>query len=217
MNTDSDTMQPYEIRQVIASFHDAEKFENATDVVEKAGISRSAISLMASHDAIKSKFGHRFVTTGDAFDDKMIPQVILSDRKDVKSERAFALQMPVYIGGAGAGMAILATGGTLAFAAAIAAATAAAGAGIGALFSRAVAKHHGDFLEKQLKMGSLLLTVDLRDVDQEKRVIELLTNAGGEDVHAITITRYWDPQRLALSYFNPYIYSGIGLSGMGGW
>ncbi|NRD89079.1 hypothetical protein C8024_05900 [Sphingopyxis sp. BSNA05] len=111
--------------------------------------------------------------------------------------------MPTYIGGAGAGIAVVATGGTVAFAALIAAAGAAAGAGIGGLIAHAIGKHHADYMEKQLIDGGLLLWVRVKDDSQEAEIIELLNSLGGEDVHAHSITRYWGTNDVPLHDFDP--------------
>ena len=85
-----------------------------------------------------------------------MPQPIYSDRHDLANEKALAVGVPVYIGGIGAGLAIVASGGTLAFAALITAAGAAVGAGIGGMLAHSTGTHHAKDLEEQLKMGALL-------------------------------------------------------------
>ena len=202
---------PYETHQVIATFAEAEHFEDAVEAVRALGFSRSQISLMASHDAVKAKFGDKLEHSGDKFDDSAIPQGIYTDRQTVKTERVMAIGLPAYIGGAGAGLAIVATGGALAIAAGVAAVGAAAGAGIGTLLAKAVSEHHIHFLEKQLKLGKLLLTVDLEDTEREALVVEALKRSGAEDVRTTTVTRYWNPTAYAYGGMGPYAYSGMGM------
>lgn len=209
MNYEEDII-PYEIRQVIATFSEANHFDDAVDAIEALGFDRAQISLVASHNAVKAKFGDKLEHQGVAFDDAAIPQRIYTDHKTVRAERVMAIGLPAYIGGAGAGLAIVATGGALAIAAGVAAVGAAAGAGIGTLLANAVSEHHIHFLEKQLKLGKLLLTVDLRDVDREAAVIDALKRSGAEDVRTTTVTRYWNPAAETYGRMGPYAYSGLG-------
>jgi len=206
----TDTLQPSEIREVLASFDEATKFEDAIEIVEKAGIDRLAISMIASHDAVKEKLGHRYRSTGRLAANSAIPTEIFSERRDIAHDRALATGVPLYIGGIGAGLAIVASGGSLAFAAVTAAVGAAAGAGIGTLLSSAIGKHHAHYLEQQLAMGRLLVCVEVKDNDEEGRVINLLKKAGGQDVHARSITRFWDPAGKGLNDFDPAPYAKKG-------
>lgn len=205
-----DDIISYQVHQVVATFSDANHFEDAVEAVKAVGISRSNISLLASHDAVTTKFGDRLEHGGGDFDDNAIPQGIYTDRQTLKAERVMAIGLPAYIGGAGAGLAIVATGGALAIAAGIAAVGAAAGAGIGTLLANAVSQHHIHFLEKQLTLGKLLLTVDMEDTSREAIVIEALKKSGAEDVRSTTVTRYWDPTIYAYGGMRPYAYSAIG-------
>jgi len=209
MQNDDDIVT-YEIHQVVATFSEVGHFEDGADAVRALGFSRAQISLVASHDAVKAKFGDRLNRTADKFDDSAIPQEIYTDRETVKAGRVMAIGLPAYIGGAGAGLAIVATGGALAIAAGVATVGAAAGAGIGTLLAHAVSQHHIHFLEKQLKLGKLLLTVDLDGSGREGLVIEALRRSGAEDVRSTTVTRYWNPEIYAYGRMGPFAYSGTG-------
>ena len=210
MQTSEDVIT-FEIHQVVATFSEAEHFEDAVEAVKALGFRRDKISLVASHDAVKAKFGDKLHHAGDEFDDSAIPQSIYADPETVKAERAMAIGLPAYIGGAGAGLAIVATGGALAIAAGVAAVGAAAGAGIGTLLAKAVSQHHIHFLERQLELGKLLLTVDLEDAAREPLVIEALKKSGADDVRSTTVTRYWDPKIYAGGRMGPYAYAGTGM------
>lgn len=213
-DTDKDvtTAYPYEVQQVIATFGDARKFEDAVDAVEALGISRAQISLLASHDAVHEKFGNRLVRTDDPLDDAAIPQPIFTDHGSVKAEKVFAVGLPAYIGGAGAGLAVVATGGALGLAAVIAAVGAAAGAGIGSLLAKAVDQHHAHYLEQQLAMGKLLLTVEVEvGFAREDAIKDVLQRGGAEDVRTVKVTRYWDPSQYAYLNLSPFSSGGLGL------
>ena len=173
------------------------------DSVEKSGTDRAAINLMASHDAVKAKLGHRYESIAEFKDTQNIPRQLFADRHERAEGRAAVMGIPMYIGGAGAGMAVVASGGTLAFAALIAAAGAAAGAGIGSLAALAISKQQADNLTDHLSSGGLLLWVEVRDEEHEKEVISILEKAGGQDVQALSITRSWGTDDIPLHDFNP--------------
>jgi len=203
MSTSGDTIQPYKVREVVARFEDATKFEDAVEAVERAGIDRSRISMMASHDAVEKKLGHLYIKSSELEEDGTVPQAIFASRHDLAEGKAAAIGVPAYIGGAGAGLAVVASGGTLAFAALIAAAGGAAGAGIGSLLAHALSKHHADVLEQQLALGGLLVWVEVENKEEEEKILDVLKKAGGEDIHAHSITRYWGDQDVPLHDFNP--------------
>lgn len=203
MTQADETMNSYEVREVVARFEDAIKFEDVVEVLEENGIDRAKISMIASHDTVKKKLGHLYLDIKELEENGSVPQAIYSDRHDIAEGKAAIIGLPVYIGGAGAGLAVVASGGTLAFAALIAAAGATAGAGIGALFAKALDKHHASFLEEQLFAGGLLLWVQVSSDAEEKKVLELFKQGGGLDVHAHTLTRYWGADDVPLHDFNP--------------
>lgn len=203
------SIQTYEAREVVSSFHNADRFETAVQALEDSGIRREAINMMASHDAVKKKLLAHFKPVDQISNDDELPQAIFSDRHDIKSDKRMAVGLPVYIGGAGAGLAVVATGGTIAFAVLIAAAGAAVGVGIGGLIAQAVGKHHANHLEEQLKMGALLVMVDVSGKAEEDRVIALLRSGGGENTHAHTLTRYEMFDSAPLANFNPYDWANF--------
>ena len=203
MSIKDETIHAYEVREVVSSFHDAKQFESAVQALEDSGITREAINMIASHDAVKKKLHDHFKPIGHINEDDEVPQTIFTDRHEIKSGKRMAVGLPVYIGGAGAGLAVVATGGTLAFAALLAAAGAAVGAGIGGLIAHAVGEHHANYLEKQLRKGALVVWVEVTGKPHEDSVIEILKKAGGEGVYAHTLTRYEIFDRTLLSNFNP--------------
>ncbi|MBD1548918.1 hypothetical protein [Roseibium aggregatum] len=197
----SDTF--YKVRELVARFDDAETFEDAVEQVEMAGIDRADISMIASQDAIVEKLGHIYRNVRDLEDDARVPQTVNFDRHELAEGKAAIIGFPVYIGGAGAGLAVVASGGTLAIAAVLAAAGAAAGAGIGAIFAHAIDKRHADTLEQHLAEGGLLVWVRLRDETREAEIEKLLKACGGRDVHGHSLKRYWGTDDVPLHDFNP--------------
>ncbi|MCA8867584.1 MAG: hypothetical protein KDA67_02955 [Rhodobacteraceae bacterium] len=209
MSIKDDSIQTYQVREVVCGFHDADRFESAVQALEEVGIRREAINMMASHDAVTKKLHRHFKPADRIAEDEDLPQTILADRHEINSDKRIAVGLPVYIGGAGAGLAVVATGGTLAFAALVAAAGAAVGAGIGGLIAHAVGNHHADYLEKQLGKGALLVMVEVSDKAEEDAVIGILQQAGGTEIQAHSLTRYEVFDRTPLPHFNPLDWPGL--------
>ncbi len=203
MNVPRSSRKNYTIREVVARFDDPDLFEDAVEALEEAGVDRADISMLGSRKTVEEKLGHRFLRTAELEDDSAIPQTIFASRHEVAEGKAAAMGLPAYIGGAGAGMAVVASGGTLAIAAMVAAAGAAIGAGFGALIADAIGHRHAALIEEQLSAGGLLLWVKVKDDDQEQKVISVLMDAGGKDVHAHDITRSWSEEDVPLHDFNP--------------
>jgi hypothetical protein len=89
----------------------------------------------------------------------------------------------MYVGATAAAGAIVVSGGTLA--AAIAAVALGGGAGglIGSILAKWIGDHHAHYLQEQMDHGGLLLWVRTRDVDAERRAVEILKKHSGRDVH----------------------------------
>lgn len=203
-----DTADSYEVREVLGYFENAEAFEDAIERLLQSGINRDAIHLMASHDAVHEKLQHVFGAAKEELEDEKLPEPIYEDRKSLKTEKAMALGMPAYIGGAGAGLAVVASGGTIAFAALAAAACASAGAGVGGLLRGYIGRHHAKYLEQQLSFGHLVVSVELDRKDREPAVIEILNEAGAHSTSAHTVTRYRYFDEHPLEFFDPYSFQG---------
>ncbi|NRD89071.1 hypothetical protein C8024_05845 [Sphingopyxis sp. BSNA05] len=203
MTQPDETTETYDVREVVSRFTNADQFENAVDALQEQGVDRADISMIASHDAVKKKLGHLYNSSGDLEDERSVPQNLFASRHDVTEGRAAVIGLPTYIGGIAAGLAVVASGGTLGFAALIAAAGAATGAGVGGLFAHAIGDHHAKYMEEQLAAGGLLLWARVQNDNQEKEILQLLEKMGGEDVHAHSITRYWGNDDVPLHDFNP--------------
>ncbi|MEM5470408.1 hypothetical protein WNZ14_01580 [Hoeflea sp. AS60] len=197
---------PYERRQVVAHFHDAIAFERAVALLEENGIPRDAINMVATHDTVIAKLAHRYEARTSPDNAAAFPQAIYLDRHEVEGDEKLAIGAPIYIGGAGAGLAVVATGGTLALAIAAGAAAAAAGAGIGVILSKYIERHRAEFLAKHLALGDLLVTVDVQRDADEAKALDLMVLAGGGNVHSQSFTGYWDNDEEALGNFDLNAY-----------
>lgn len=193
----------FKVREAVGVFRDSETFERSVETLEEAGFDRAAISMLASKAAVNEKLGHLFEETSEISEHRAVSQAIFASRHDVAEGKAAAIGIPAYIGGIGAGVAIVASGGTLGIAGLVAAAGAAAGAGIGALFAHAVGEHHAEAIKKHLASGGLILTVRVHDEPQEARAMELLGRSGAHSVHAHTVIKDWGENDIPLHDFNP--------------
>lgn len=193
----------YEVREVVAEFTDPDMLEDTVESLERAGLDRSDISMMATYDAVTKKLGHLYASVSEVEDDGDVPQTVFADRHERAEAKAAIIGLPVYIGGSAAGLAVVASGGTLAVAALLAAAGAGAGAAIGALLSGAIDRRHAATVEDQLASGGMLLWVRVKDDAQEARVTALLRDGGGDNVHAHTLKRHWGTDDVPLHDFNP--------------
>lgn len=196
----------YELREVLGYFHNATAFETAVAAVEAAGTPRDAINMMASHDAVQDKLPQHFRQGAEIDTDLHRPQPIYWDRDEIAADQRIAVGLPVYIGGLGAGLAVVATGGTLALAALIAAGGAAAGAGLGTLLARYIGKHHAEFLAEQLAMGALAVTVEVADDRQEEHITTLLRENGAESVQVHRLEHVDLHGKRPLAEFDPFEY-----------
>lgn len=201
-----ETEETYETREVLGYFEDADAFEMATDRLLDAGFNRDSIHLMASHDAVHRKLKYVFGDAKQSLEDEQLPEPIYNDSKSLKTEKAIALGVPAYIGGAGAGLAVVASGGTIAFAALAAAACASAGAGVGTLLRGFIGRHHARYLEEQLSLGHLVISVDVDTPEREKAVLGILNGAGANATSAHTVTRYRHFDEHPLEFFDPYTF-----------
>lgn len=198
------SIMSYPVREVTARFHDATAFEAAIETLVDHGINRDTIHIIASHDAVRAKLGHMFGVSNDIDEGDAAPQTIYEDSHDVANEKALAVGVPVYIGGLGAGLAVVASGGTLAFAALLATAGAGVGAGIGKLVARAIGRHHSMDLQHHLELGALILTVCVETSEAEAKVSDLLATCDGSDISTYSVTRYVTFDDMPLRDFDPY-------------
>ncbi len=193
----------YTVREVVAVFHRANELEAAIDQLASSGIARQDISVMGSHDTIAQKLGHHFKQVKTIEDNAAVPSAHFARKEEVAEAEAAAIGLPLYIGGAGGALAVAASGGALALAAAAAAAGGLAGAGIGAIFAKALGEHHAKTIQSKLEAGGLLLWVRINNEEQERSVSDLLSKAGGKDVHAHDIKRTWGEKDIPLHDWQP--------------
>ena len=179
------------VRDVVAVFHVAGKLEAAADELVDAGFAESRLSVMGDQKAIAEKFGHRFEPIEVMEDDPKIPQRAFIIRSDRAVGESAAIGLPLYLGAMGGALAVVASGGALAMVLLAATAGGVVGGGLGGVIAAAIGKTHADRLEASLVEGGILFWVTVTDKGEEQLASEILTRAGGADVHAQEIERTW--------------------------
>jgi hypothetical protein len=197
----------YSAYEAVGVFADPEALEAAIDELEVSGFNRATISVLATDQTVKERVGHLYRTVAEIEDNGRVPQSAFVSKDSLTEGAAFAVGVPFYVGGTAGAIAVIASGGALAAAIAVALAGGAACAGLGALLAGAVARHHKEHVLEQLAQGGLVLWASLRDDEAKRRALQILTKAGGSDVHVHEIQREWTLKDRPLStvQFDPFL------------
>jgi hypothetical protein len=182
----------YSVREAVGVFSVAEALERAVDELEVSGFDRATLSILASEGTIKDRVGHLYRTIAEIEDDRHVPQRAFVETDSRVEGAAAAIGIPCYIGSAaGAGVTAVGFGATMAVTVAGAVVGGVVGAGLGALLAGGMIRRHVHEVSEQLAEGGLVLWVNLRDDDAERRALRILTNAGARDVHVHEFDREW--------------------------
>lgn len=200
---EADGNEKYSVREVVGVFHDADKLEDTIGDLEAAHFGRPDISIMADHDTVVDKLGHRFSSVAKLEDSPKVPQSVFVRKEDLAEAKAAAIGLPLYLGAAGSALAVVASGGALAFAIAAAAAGGLVGGGVGGVIAKVIGDHHAVTVEKNLESGGILLWVRVSNADREAAALKILNDRGGQDVHSHEIERTWGTDDVPLHDWQP--------------
>ncbi len=197
------------VRHVVASFDNVERFEDAIKLLEQSGFLRAQISMIASRDTVENKLSRHYSPTGglDA-ECREQPQALFTERHDIVEGPVLAIGVPVFIGGNVNGQPVVATGGALAVAALIVAEDLSEEAGIGNVLGQIIDDRRAAFIEALLAEGQLLLGFDAINAHEEEFASYLLSKTGGHNVTTHMIARDWRHDRDGLGHFSPYVLGG---------
>lgn len=195
--------QTYSLREVVAVFHDAAKLEAAAEELVKAGFSEKRLSVMGDRETVARNLGHRFEPIELMEDDPRVPQRAFIVRSDRRAAESAAIGLPLYIGAVGGALMVVASGGALAMVLLAAATGGVIGGGLGGALAGVIGQTHADRLEASLRAGGLLFWVGVSDAAEERQASEILTRAGGVDVHAHQFDRTWGETESPFSDWNP--------------
>ncbi len=178
--------QADELHELVGVFDDQESLQNAIAELELAGFDRRHLSVLGSDKALESQFGTAQIDRQSLEDSACAPR-----RMEVKKQEVGVAQGVLIGGGMLVGVigAIVATGG-LALPGAIVT-TVAVGTGggaVGAVLAKILGDKYGEFFQKQIDQGGLLLWVNLTDTAQndeamEQKAREILAKHGARDTH----------------------------------
>ncbi|MGI9521747.1 MAG: hypothetical protein ACR2PG_08895 [Hyphomicrobiaceae bacterium] len=200
---ESEGNKNYLVREVVAVFHAADDLENAVRDLEAAHFGRPDISIMADHDTVVEKLGHRFSSVAKLEDNPKTPQAVFIHQEDLAEAKAAAIGLPLYLGAAGSALAVVASGGALALAVAAATAGGLVGGGVGGIIAKAIGDHHAAAVENNLAAGGILLWVRVSDPEKEAVALKILKDKGGQGIHAHEIERTWGNDDVPLHDWQP--------------
>jgi len=189
--TDESGTVLYSVREVVGVFPTVSALESAIQQVEIAGASRSAISVLGVDTNRSGHVETLYRSAETIADDPSAQRAAFASRDSLTEGKAFAISLPLEIGGFGSAWAVAAAGGALATAIGATILGGAVGAGLGALLVRAVAHHHSEHIKSQLAEGGLVLWVSTPDEAAEQRALAVLGRCGGKSVHAHSVEREW--------------------------
>jgi hypothetical protein len=182
------------VREVAGIFHSRDALAPAVDALLLAGFDRADIDVIIGGPLAREKLGGVHVSIDELPEVPGVPRQPFIVREDLVEVLALAFAILIFIGAALAGWIVVATSGSLAWAAvAVAAAIGAvAAAGIGGLIARAFARKHARELLAQSAAREFVLCVRVRSLEQEAKAQEILTGNGAEAVrsHEIQIEKH---------------------------
>jgi hypothetical protein len=170
-----------QIREVAAIFDDVETLEKAVYDLETHGFDRAAFSVLSSERGVEQHLGHRYHRVEEMEDNPKAPrETFFSKVSRLEAEYGLAPALAL-IAAAAFGAGTIAVGLPMLIAAG-------SGAAVGAVLGRLIHRHHAERLQEQLERGGLLLWVNVRNPQEERKAVSTLTSYGARHVHAHDIS-----------------------------
>ncbi|MDX1484553.1 MAG: hypothetical protein R3229_08735 [Alphaproteobacteria bacterium] len=190
MTTPSTAKQPTDetVRQVVATFFDAESLEQAVDALKAAGFGSEEISAVAGAQAVKQSLAGHYMEPGESKDEPGAPKTAFVGRESVGDAVHGILGAFFFTGATLAAGGLVATAGALASPVIAAIAGAAAVGGIGAVTAAQIDKSEAERLQEEIDRGHLLLFVRIGDSQQEREVLGILKGHEGFEPHVIEVS-----------------------------
>ena len=200
-------IRKYWAREAVGVFDDADTLEETINLLGNAGFARAAISVLAPEAIGKDRLGRVYKNVREIEESGAAPRTDFVSSESRAEGQGILLGGPLYIGGATGLWAVLATGGSLAFAIAAAIALGSLGASLGAVLAGAIERHHLEEIQEQLKLGGLVLWVSIPNAEAEERALTILGKVGAKDVHVHEILREWNMKEIPLSDgpYDPFV------------
>ena len=169
--------------EVVGLFHSAKDIQAAIDELETHGFDRADLSVMASEDAIGEEFKGAYVSIRDLEDRPDVPTIAFISRESMGAPEGAILGAFMYIPAIIGGVAVVASGGSLAAAMAAAAIGTGAGGAVGGILARLVDRKYAQQIEEHMARGGLLLWAAARDKSHEQNAIAIMRRHNAEDAH----------------------------------
>jgi hypothetical protein len=168
--------------EAVALFDDVKSLQAAIDELLTSGFDQGCLSVLGNEKAIEDKLGHSYGSTRDLEDNPNVPRATWVPDESIVAEAA-CIGTPAYLSAIIGSLMVFASGGTLLGGVAIAAVAGGAGATVGTALAGIVGHEHAKHLNENLNRGGLLLWVRTRDVEAEKKALDVLRRHSGQDVH----------------------------------
>lgn len=151
---------------------------------------RQELSVLADDKTIENKLGHIYKRVEEAEGDPAAPRTIFVPLESIGEAEGALIGTPLYIAALTATGIVASSGGTLLGIIFAAITAGAAGTAIGSILASLIARHHADYIEKQIERGGLILWVHLRAPEMEERAKKILEKHSAHEVHIHEIPLY---------------------------
>jgi hypothetical protein len=177
------TTEPETTREAVALFKRADALQDAIDELLSSGFDRAELSLLATEDALKLKFGDRFKRSDQLEDADDVPRCCYLSPESLGDAQGGIIGGLVYVGAVAATGLVIVGGGPLAAAIAAAIVAGGAAAAVGSILAARIGETHALHTAEHLEHGGLLLWVRTWNQEDENRATAILRKHSGLDVH----------------------------------
>jgi VIT1/CCC1 family predicted Fe2+/Mn2+ transporter len=171
------------VPEAVGVFDSFEALQAAIYDLRMSGFSRFDISLLASKETIKEKFGSSYWRAQDLEDNPNAPRAAFVSEEAIGELQGAIVGGFFFLGSYIALAAMLTPISTLAASIAAIAIGGGPTAVIGALMARRIGKHHKDYYAEQIRNGGILLWVRTANKEKECLAEKILKGHSGRDVH----------------------------------
>jgi hypothetical protein len=185
--------------EVVGVFDSAAHLQTAVEELGIAGIDRAAMSILGAPGRHKTP-ARSIVAVSD---DPGTPIAAFESDNSKTQMLGMSIAIPMEITGFGAAWAAAAAGSGLLVAIGATVASGVVGAGLGALLYHVVSRRHEAGIREQLKLGGLILWVQVADRTTEERVLAVLRKCGAQSPHTHVINRPWGTEDSPLHGVQP--------------
>jgi len=178
------------VHEAVGVFRDPDNLQEAVEELQSHGFMQQELSVLAGESTIQEKLGHLYRRVKSAEDDPKAPRTIFVPIENINIAKGIAIGVPLFLAATTTAGVVVASGGAILEAISYATAAGAVGASIGSMFATFIAKHRAKYLQDQIKRGGLLLWVNLRSPEMEKKAKKILLKHSAQDVHVHDIPVY---------------------------